>query len=126
MDIKEMRDKFIKKAVTETINNTALLEIMKEDIRPIREMMTIYSCAIMEIETKLKVLDAEFSLDHDHNPIESIKTRLKSMDGIIKKANKKKMPLKLDVIEKNISDIAGVRVICSFAEDIYIKFQNAY
>lgn len=92
---------------------------MKDNFRPIQEMMTIYTCAMMEIETKLKVLDAEYSLDYDRNPIESIKTRLKSMDSIIEKATKRNLQPNIEAIEANIHDIAGIRVICSYVDDIY-------
>ena len=120
MSVKDIRDKIIKKVVTEKISHPDFLEAMKNNLRPAREMMTIYSCAIMEIETKLKVLSEEYSLDYDRNPIESIKTRLKSMDGIVKKARMRNIPLTVDCIEENIRDIAGVRVICSYVEDIYL------
>ena len=71
--------------------------------RPYRELMSCYRCAMMEIETKFNVLNEELSLQYDRNPIETIKTRLKSPESI----------------EKNLSDIAGVRVICSHPADIY-------
>ena len=87
---------------------------------PMNELMAYYRCAIMEVETKFKVLNEEFSLQYDRNPIESIKTRLKSPEGIIKKLNKKDLPFSLDAIQDNINDVAGVRVICSFPEDIYM------
>ena len=74
----------------------------------------------MEVETKFKVLNEQFSLQYDRNPIESIKTRIKSTEGIIKKANRKKIPFTMQAIEENIRDIAGIRVICSFSEDIYM------
>lgn len=119
MSIKNLRDKLIEKTVKKTLTHTEFLEAMKDNFSPAREMMTIYSCAIMEVETKLKVLDAEFSLDHERNPIESIKTRLKTMEGIVEKARRKNISLSLESIEENIFDIAGVRVICSYVEDIY-------
>ncbi|MDE6850942.1 MAG: GTP pyrophosphokinase family protein, partial [Lachnospiraceae bacterium] len=75
---------------------------------------------IMEIETKFKVLNEQFSLQYDRNPIESIKTRVKSTEGIIRKVRKKNLPLSLDSVEKNIRDIAGVRVVTSFQDDIYL------
>ena len=74
----------------------------------------------MEVETKFKVLNEQFSLQYDRNPIETIKTRIKSTEGIIKKANKKNIPFTMESIEQNIRDIAGIRVICSFTEDIYM------
>lgn len=81
--------------------------------------MSYYECAIMEIETKFRVLNHELSLEYDNNPIESIKTRVKSYDSILKKIRRKNIPLNLQAIEENLKDIAGVRVICSFPDDIY-------
>lgn len=119
MSTEQLRDTFIQKTASESITKTELLATMKHNFRPVQEMMTIYTCAMMELETKLKVLNAEYSLDHDRNPIESIKTRLKSMDGIIEKAIKRNIPPNLEAIEENIRDIAGIRVICSYVDDIY-------
>ena len=81
--------------------------------------MSYYQCALMEIETKFRVLNQEYSLEYDRNPIEGIKTRVKSYESILKKIRKKNTPINLESIEENIRDIAGVRVICSFPEDIY-------
>lgn len=90
-----------------------------EKTRPFAELMTQYKCAIMEIETKLNVLNAEFSLTNSRNPIESIKSRLKSPLSIMEKLNRKGYPVSAKSIEENLNDVAGVRVICSFVEDIY-------
>ena len=73
----------------------------------------------MEVETKFKVLNQEYSLEYDRNPIEGIKTRVKSYDSILRKIRRKNIPMTLEGIEENIRDIAGVRVICSFPDDIY-------
>ena len=81
---------------------------------PMNELMAYYRCAIMEVETKFKVLNEEFSLQYDRNPIETIKSRLKSADGIVEKLNKKNLPFTVEAIEEYIKDVAGVRVICSF------------
>lgn len=83
-------------------------------------LMACYRCAIMEIETKFRVLNEQFSLQYDRNPIESIKTRIKSLESILRKVRKSQIPLTMEGIEENISDIAGVRVVCSFPEDIYL------
>ena len=82
-------------------------------------LMTYYKCAIMEIETKLNVLDAEYSLKHDRNPINSIKSRLKSPNSILEKLQRKRLELDVPTIEENLFDVAGIRVICSFPEDVY-------
>jgi len=97
-----------------------LMDFIRRDQVPYDTLMAYYQCAIMEIETKFKVLNQEFSVRYDRNPIESIKGRVKSRDSLIRKIRKRNIPLDLETIEKNITDIAGVRVICSFPEDIYM------
>ncbi|MGX8715568.1 MAG: barstar family protein, partial [Lachnospiraceae bacterium] len=99
----------------DVLSNTRLLETADNFHR----LMMYYSCAIMEVETKLNVLNKEFSLQYDRNPIETIKSRLKSPESIISKLSRKGLDLDIDVIEKELTDIAGLRVICSFQEDIY-------
>ena len=95
------------------------LAMAERNAKPYRQLMSFYRCAAMEIETKFRVLDEELSLESEHNPIESIKTRIKSVDSLVRKMNRKNIPLDIKSIEENIYDIAGVRVICSFPEDIY-------
>ena len=85
-----------------------------------KELMSYYRCAIMEIETKFNVLNEELSLQYDHNPIESIKSRLKSPESIAEKLKRKNLLPNIEAIENNITDIAGIRVICSFPSDIYM------
>ena len=87
---------------------------------PYRELMAYYQCALMEVETKFRVLDVQMSLNRENNPIESIKTRLKSPESIFEKLKRRDLPMTLSAIEENLNDIAGVRVICSFPEDIYL------
>ena len=89
-------------------------------LRDAKGLMSRYRCAIMEVETKFKVLNEELSLQSDHNPIESIKSRLKSPESIYGKLKRKNLPMTLDSIEGNLFDIAGVRVICCFIDDIYM------
>lgn len=86
---------------------------------PYRELMAYYRCAIMETETKFRVLNEELSLQYDRNPIETIKSRLKSADGIAKKLERKGLPVTTENIEKYVTDVAGIRVVCSFPSDIY-------
>ena len=88
----------------------------------IRLFMTLlmqYRCAIREIETKLNVLNEEFSLEHERNPIEMIESRVKEPVSIVEKMNRKGYELSVESIEAHLNDVAGVRVICSFVEDIY-------
>ncbi len=83
-------------------------------------LMTYYRCAVLETETKFKVLDAQFSLSHERNPIESIHTRIKSPDSIREKLKRKGLPMTMQAVEENLNDIGGVRVICSYLDDIYL------
>ena len=92
---------------------------MQKKTQPYLKLMSYYKCAIMEIETKFKVLDEEYAFELEHNPISSIKTRLKSLASIKDKLLKKQLPLSLESIEKNLNDVAGIRVICPFPEDVY-------
>lgn len=114
--IGQARDQFIRKSLM----SDEFLDFMKENMLPIDTLMANYHCAIMEIETKFNVLNKQFSLQYDRNPIESIKVRVKSMESILKKVRRKNIPLTLESIEQNIRDIAGVRVVCSFQDDIYL------
>ncbi len=93
-------------------------EVFFEDAR-YRRLMMQYRCAILEVETKFRVLNTEFSLQHNRNPIETIKTRLKSPGSIVEKMQRKGWELSPESIEGHIFDVAGIRVICSFPEDIY-------
>lgn len=83
------------------------------------DMLTLYQCAIMEIETKLRVLNEEFSLQYDRNPFESIESRLKSPTSIVEKMMVKGLEITVENVEGELFDIAGIRVVCSFKEDIY-------
>ena len=117
-------EKFLKQAKEEIIMDTVLsdefMDKVQDNFAPIESLMAYYRCAIMEVETKFNVLNEQFSLQYDRNPIESIKARVKSFDSILKKVKRKQIPFSLESIEENINDIAGVRVICSFQEDIYM------
>ena len=107
----------VEEAFLEIDNQTMgiVIERSKEFVR----LMTYYRCAMMEVETKLNVLNQEFSLRHDRNPISSIKSRLKTMPSIIEKMERRQIPMDLDAIETNLTDIAGIRVICAFEQDVY-------
>lgn len=104
-------------------NTTELLNQANEifdQTRPFAELMMRYKCAMLEVKTKLDVLNTQLSLENDRNPFESIECRLKSVPSIIEKLNRKGLELSAESIEKNLNDVAGIRVICSFPEDIYI------
>ncbi len=96
------------------------LAFMQDNLHGYQLLMSRYRCAMMEIETKFKVLNEDFSLQFDRNPIEGIKTRLKKPAAIFEKIERRGYPLSMESIEENLHDIAGVRVICSFPDDIYM------
>lgn len=108
------------KPIKDRLLSDEMFDFISANMLPLKTLTAYYQCAIMEVETKFKVLNEQFSLQYDRNPIESIKTRLKSMEGILKKLRKKDLPISLRSIEQEIRDIAGIRVICSFEKDIYL------
>ena len=113
--IETKRDEFVK----QNLLSDEFIQMMQKNKKPFELLMSYYQCAIMEIETKFRVLNQEYSLSYDQNPIEGIKTRVKSYESIMRKIRVKDIPVTLESIEENIRDIAGVRVICSFPSDIY-------
>lgn len=90
-----------------------------EKTKPFLELMMKYSCALKEITTKFEVLNSEFSLFYNRNPVESIKTRLKQPRSIMAKLKKHGTPITVQNIRDTIFDVAGARIICSYPEDIY-------
>ena len=114
------REETLKEEVLRKIINEDALQWFEEKSISYRRLMAYYRCAIMEIETKFNVLNEEFSLQYDRNPIASIKSRLKNFTSIQEKLKKNQLPLTLDSIETNLNDVAGVRVICSFPDDVYM------
>ena len=115
--------------MTERSDNTSLKNIdinvvddtekLLEKTRPFMELMMQYKCALKEVTTKFEVLNEEFSVKYNRNPVESIKTRLKKPLSIVEKLKRKGLPMSVDSMRYNINDIAGVRIICSFPKDIY-------
>lgn len=101
------------------IQNTTEFEWLKNTAIDFAHLMTYYKCAMMEIETKFNVLNEEFSLLYDRNPINTIKSRIKSVPSIIGKLQRKSLPFSISSIEESLNDVAGIRVVCSFKEDVY-------
>lgn len=84
-----------------------------------QEIMMMYTCAIREVKTKLEVLNDELSIKNQRNPIEVIKSRVKKPMSIVEKLKRRDLPLTLESVLNNLDDVAGIRVICSFVDDIY-------
>lgn len=103
----------------EEVFGEGFIERSREWVDQYKKLMAYCRCAMMEVETKLNVLNEEFSLLHDRNPINDIKSRLKDPLSIKEKMERKGFPLTPESIEENLADVAGVRVVCSFPEDVY-------
>ncbi len=83
------------------------------------EVLLIYRSALKEINTKLEILNDEFQHVHRYNPIEHIKSRIKTSESIVKKLKKKGYESTIENMVEYVDDIAGIRIICSFTSDIY-------
>ncbi len=95
-------------------------ELLKgpEDLQKFSEIRNLYRSAIKEVCTKLEILDDEFRIKNDYNPIHNMEARVKSPDSICEKLERRGMPLNLDAIY-GLTDVAGIRVICNYIDDIY-------
>ena len=109
-------------------DNLELFEEIKEQFSPeelvvvleqYKELMIKYSCAIREVRTKFEVLNEELSIKNKRNPIHSIYSRIKTIKSIRGKLNRKNLDFSLDNIQDEIHDVAGIRVVCPFVDDIY-------
>ena len=84
-----------------------------------RSVMFLYDSALKKVNTKIEILNNEFVNRYDYNPIEHIKSRLKTADSIVKKLKKDGHDVTIENMMEHLSDIAGIRIICSFTSDIY-------
>ena len=83
------------------------------------DLMMMYRCTVREVRTKLEVLNDEFSLEYKRNPISFIKTRIKKPESIYKKLKKLGYEFTAENIQNQLNDVAGIRVVCAFIDDIY-------
>ena len=90
-----------------------------EDVDSWKTVMFLYNSALKEVGTKLEILNDEFQHVHQYNPIEHIKTRIKTAESIVKKLKRYGYEATIENMVKYVNDIAGVRLICSFTSDIY-------
>lgn len=95
------------------------LHVFVDQEKEFRKMMMMYSCAIQEVKTKLQVLNDELSITRKRNPIEFIKSRIKQPASIADKLRRKGHSISVESVMENLSDVAGIRVICAFIDDIY-------
>ena len=115
-----LEDEALKRALLEAVFDEDMINWSKGVVQKYNRLMAYYRCAIMEVETKFNVLNEEFSLRYDRNPINGIKSRLKRLDSIQEKLKRKQLPFDLQTIEEHIHDVAGVRVVCAFVDDVYL------
>ena len=108
-----------KNIVSNDFANAEGFKKMQERFDDFKEFMMMYNCAIREVRTKFEVLNDDFSIAYQRNPIEMIKSRIKNPQSIIEKLERKNFPLTMESILNNLNDVAGVRIICSFIDDIY-------
>ena len=99
--------------------NTPDPKIFLENAEKFNNLMMMYRCTIREIQTKLEVLDDEFSVQYKRNPISFIKTRIKSPQSIYRKLEKNGYEFTPQSIHDHLNDVAGIRVVCAFVDDIY-------
>lgn len=120
MTLKEKKTEKFREQLLSQISEDEIKTLAEKYAQPYRELMAYYRCAMMEVSTKFQVLNEELSLQYDRNPIETIKTRLKSPESILEKCRRKGIEVTAQAIEDHLYDIAGVRVICAFPSDIYM------
>ena len=94
-------------------------DVWMSQARQFQQVMMMYTCAIREVKTKLEVLNDEFSVKNQRNPIEMIKSRVKRPMSILEKLQRRGFEVSLESMMKNLDDVAGIRIICSFVDDIY-------
>lgn len=113
-----MTDQELREIAKERIRKNTGADLFQET-KQFEELMMMYDCAIRQVQTRLEVLDEEFSVRYRRNPISSIESRVKTPLSIYRKLRKRDQEISVKSIVKNLNDVAGVRVICNFIDDIY-------
>ena len=111
-------DKIMQFNLTETAAKAFQNSEVFDNLKDFFAIQQLYNSAIKEIKTKLEILDDEFQVKYDHNPIHHMEYRLKSPKSIVEKLEKKNLNISTAAIKENLTDIAGVRVICNYIDDI--------
>ena len=105
------------------VNAPGTIEIPESflnEARQFRELNMRYTCAIREVKTKLEVLNDDLAIRNQRNPIQMIKSRVKKPLSILEKLKRRGYPVSVQSVAENLYDVAGIRVICSFIDDIYV------
>ena len=119
MDERDERNQLMPLGEAKALAATEFARQLLETAVEYKELRMMYACAIKEVQTKFEVLETEFKVRYQRNPISSIQTRLKSSSSIIEKMIRKGIPFSMENLEQQIQDLAGIRVICSYVDDIY-------
>ena len=119
MDERDERNQLMPLGDAKALAATEFARQLLETAVEYKELRMMYACAIKEVQTKFEVLETEFKVRYQRNPISSIQTRLKSSSSIIEKMIRKSVPFSMENLEQQIQDLAGIRVICSYVDDIY-------
>jgi putative GTP pyrophosphokinase len=114
------QDDSLSQSIHDLLPETGDRKVALERMQELNKLMSYYRCVMMEVVTKFNVLNEQFSLQFDRNPITGIKSRLKTVRSIQDKLERRGLPFSLESIEENLNDVAGVRVICSFTEDVHM------
>ncbi len=115
----EEQDENILLPIPSSVQNMSIPDDFYKMAFQFQQIMMIYESAIKQVETKLEILNKENKVSRKRNPIETIKSRIKSPESIAKKLEKKNLPVTFESMMENLNDIAGVRVICPYISDIY-------
>ncbi|MEQ6028760.1 GTP pyrophosphokinase [Staphylococcus saccharolyticus] len=113
--IEELKNEF-KNSLSNFKNNDEAFDTLVGFV----ELDHIYSSALKEISTKLSILDDNFNYRFKHNPIHHMERRVKEMHSLVKKLNRKGLEVSAQSAKENIMDIAGIRVVCNYLDDIYV------
>ena len=108
--------------VQSAVNAPNAIEIPENflnEAKRFQELIMMYSCAIREVKTKLEVLNDDLAVRNQRNPIQMIKSRVKKPPSIVERLKRRGHPVSVNSIVEHLDDVAGVRVICSFVDDIY-------
>ncbi len=114
-----MNEQELMKYIPDSTEITENTEYFVDQLKQFQELMMMYNCAIREVRTKLEVLNDEMAVRNPHNPIEMIKSRVKKPVSIAEKLKRRGFPISVESVLENLNDVAGIRVICSFIDDIY-------
>ncbi len=114
-----MKERVFKTTYTDENSQVIQTDEFVENLTDFVLQQQLYRAAIKEMRTKLEILDEAFQVRYDHNPIHHIEYRLKSPQSIFEKLRKKGLPVSTDSIWDNLTDVAGVRVICNYIDDVY-------